>query len=234
MSCFAATSALITGLTLASTQPVVIATDAPFPQYTFVDAAGTITGFERDVMDEVCSRAALSCSWVDTTFDQLIPGVIAGDYDVAIGGVAVTPERRALVDFTISYHGSDDTEWFIGRPGAPLPDAATNAVQAGTVHDGFLRNAGYRTLSFSTEAEVFAALERGEADLAFGPFEGRDDIAALIADKGYDYLYSEVIADEGVAMAVCKGSDLLDSVNAALAAMQADGTLAALEARWFY
>lgn len=234
MSCFAATSALITGLTLASTQPVVIATDAPFPQYTFVDAAGTITGFERDVMDEVCSRAALSCSWVDTTFDQLIPGVIAGDYDVAIGGVAVTPERRALVDFTISYHGSDDTEWFIGRPGAPLPDAATSAVQAGTVHDGFLRNAGYRTLSFSTEAEVFAALERGEADLAFGPFEGRDDIAALIASKGYDYLYSEVIADEGVAMAVCKGSDLLDSVNAALAAMQADGTLAALEARWFY
>ena len=234
MSCLATISALVTGLTLAAGEPVVIATDAPFPQYTFVDAAGTITGYERDVMDEVCSRAALRCSWVDTTFDQLIPGVMAGTYDIAIGGVAVTPERRKLVDFTTSYHGSDDTEWFIGRPGAPTPDAAMTAVQAGTVHNQFLAQAAHRHISFSTEAEVFAALASGQADLAFGPFEGRDDIAALIAAQGYDYLYSEVIPDEGVAMAVCKGSDLLGSLNTALAAMRADGTLDRLEARWFY
>ena len=234
MSCLGAISALVTGLTLASSEPVIVATDAPFPAYTYVDSAGGITGYERDVMDQVCIRAALSCSWVDTTFDQLIPGVISGEYDVIIGGIAVTPERRKLVDFTTSYHAADDTEWYVGRPGAPAPDAAMIAVQAGTVHDHFLRMTGLRSISFPTEAEVFAALASGQADLAFGPFEGRPDLDALIAAEGYDYLYSEKIPDEGVAMAVCNGSDLLDRLDTALAAMRADGTLDTLETRWFY
>lgn len=233
MSCAAVVSALVTGLTLASTQPVIVATDAPFPVYTYVDDAGIITGYERDLMDQVCARAALTCTWVDTTFDKLIPGVISGEFDVAIGGVAVTPERRKVVDFTTSYRTSDDTEWFIGRPGAPPPATAMTAVQAGTVHDQFLRKAGNRHISFSTEAEVLAALANGQADLAFGPFEGRTDIEAVIADKGYEYLYSASIPDEGVAMVVCKGSDLLETLNSTLAAMRTDGTLDLLETRWF-
>jgi polar amino acid transport system substrate-binding protein len=221
VSCIGTISALVTGLTLASSQPVIVATDAPFPQYTFIDQAGTITGYERDLMDEVCTRAKLDCSWVDTTFDQLIPGVMSGQFDVIIGGIAITDERRRLVDFTASYHATDDTEWYIGRPGAPDPDTAMIAVQAGTVHDSFLRGSGRRQLAFSTEDEVFAALADGRADLAFGAFEARDDLADLLAANGYDYLYSDEIPDDGIGMAVCKGNGpLLDSLNAALDGMR--------------
>jgi polar amino acid transport system substrate-binding protein len=43
-----------------------------------------------------------------------------------------------------------------------------------------------------------------------------------------------MIPDDGIAMAVCRGNtELLDSLNAALDAMRTDGTLAALEDRWF-
>lgn len=234
MPCVGAISALLTGLTLAAAEPIVVATDAPFPAYSYVDATGTITGYERDVMDQVCARNALRCTWVDTTFERLIPGVMAGEFDVALGGMAVTDDRRKQVDFTQAYHTTDDTEWYIGRPDAPAPDRAMIAVQSGTVQHAHLQKNGYRFVSFPTEAEVLATLSEGAADLAFGPFESRDDIARIMTAQGYEFLYSDSLPDDGVAMAVCKGNtDLLASLNTALDAMRADGTLDTLETRWF-
>jgi polar amino acid transport system substrate-binding protein len=234
MACTGAIASTIAGLFLASAEPVVIGTDAPFPQYTYVDAAGVITGFERDVMDQVCTRAALTCEWELANFDQLIPGVASGRFDVVLGGIAVTEERRKLVDFTEPYHGTDPTEWYIGRPGAPEPPKAMVAVQSGTVQEAHLRAMGYDHIAFSTEPEVLQQLVDGKVDLALGPFETREDIRAFIAANGFDYLYSETILDDGVGMAVCKGNtDLLDTLNAALDTMRRDGTLASLETRWF-
>jgi len=234
MSCFGTVAALATGLTLAAAEPVVIGTDAPFPSYTYLDAAGTITGFERDLMDEVCVRAVLDCSWTLANFDQLIPGVMAGEFDVVLGGMAVTEERRRLVDFTVTYHQTDPEEWYIGRPGAPGPAKALTAVQSGTVHEAHLRDHSYRYLSFATEPEVLEALRLGQAELALGPFQTRDDIADFAAQHGFEFLYSDLLLDDGVGMAVCQGNQaLLGKLNAALTAMLADGTIAAIERRWF-
>jgi len=234
MPCVGALAAAVTWLVLASSGPITIGTDAPFPEYTHVDASGVITGYERDLMDEVCTRAALRCDWELANFDQLIPGVMSGRFDVVLGGMAVTDERRALVDFTQSYHGTDPEEWYIGPPGAPAPSAALVGVQAGTVHEAHLRRMGYRSSVFATEPQVLEALALGQVELALGPFQTRPDIQAFLAAKGMDHLYSEMIPDDGVAMAVCKGNtDLLDTLNGALDAMRRDGTLASLEARWF-
>ncbi len=234
MVCAGIIAGLATGVILASVQPVVIGTDAPFPAYTFLDSAGTITGFERDVMDQVCARSGLDCTWKLANFDRLLPGVMAGEFDVAIGGIAVTDARRRLVDFTDPYHSTDPEEWYIGRPGAPEPAQSLIAVQSGTVHEAHLRDLGLRHLSFATEAEVLAALTAGTADLALGPFQRRDDVAQVMTANGLDFLYADLIPDDGVGMAVCKGNvGLLDSLNAALNDMRADGTLSAIETRWF-
>ncbi len=233
-ACIGTVAGLVSGLVLAASEPVRVATDAPFPAYTYVDEAGTITGFERDLMDEVCRRAILTCTWTQANFDQLIPGVMAGDYDVVLGGIAITPERRDMVDFTRAYHGTDPEEWYIGRPGAPEPPAALTAVQSGTMQESHLRHMGYRHLAFPTEPEVLAALLSGKADLALGPFETRQEIRDFIAANGLDFLYSELIPDDGVAMAVCKGNTaLLTTLNTALDSIRDDGTLASLENRWF-
>ncbi|OYW59634.1 MAG: hypothetical protein B7Z31_05435 [Rhodobacterales bacterium 12-65-15] len=234
MGCAGAIAAVATGLTLAASEPVVIGTDAPFPAYTHVDAAGVITGFERDLMDEVCTRAVLDCRWTLANFDQLIPGVMAGEFDIVLGGMAVTEDRRRLVDFTLTYHQTDPKEWYIGRPGAPEPAQALTAVQSGTVHEAHLSDQGYRHLSFSTEPEVLEALRLGQVDLALGPFQTRSDIADFVRAQGLEFLYSDLLLDDGVGMAVCKGNtDLLTKLNAALAAMLADGTIATMERRWF-
>lgn len=234
MPCLGTIAGVVTGLVLASSEPVVIGTDAPFPAYTYVDEAGVITGYERDVMDGICTRAGLVCSWERVNFEELIPGVMSGRFDVVLGGMAVTPERQQKVDFTQTYHTTDPEEWYIGRPGAPDPATALVAVQSGTVHEDHLRKMGYRYIAFPTEPEVLNVLVAGKVDLALGPFQTRDDIHSFVTANGLDYLYSENLPDDGVAMAVCKGNDaVLDMLNAGLDAMRADGTLETLETRWF-
>lgn len=234
MACAGSLAGAVAGLVLAASEPVTIGTDAPFPAYVDLAPTGEVIGFEADIIAEVCTRAALTCDWELANFDELIPGVMQGRFDVVLGGMAVTEERRRLVDFTHAYYQTEPQDWYIGRPGAPLPPQALTAVQSGTVHASHLRMLGHNHVVLPTEAEVLSALAEGRVDLALGPFELRPEIADFVAAKGLDFLYTELIPDDGVAMAVCKGnSDLLDSLNAALDAMHTDGTLAALESRWF-
>ena len=234
MTCAGTIAGMMTGLVLASSQPVVIGTEAPFPAYTYVDESGVISGFERDIMDQICQRRALDCTWELANFDELIPGVMSGRFDIVLGGMAVTDDRRRLVDFTQSYSNSDSEEWYIGRPGSAPPAAALIGVQSGTVHEDHVRRMGYDYKSFPTEPQVLSALVAGTVELALGPYSTRLDIQDFADTNGLDFLYSDIIPDDGVAMAVCQGNtDLLDSLNAALDAMRADGTLETLESRWF-
>jgi polar amino acid transport system substrate-binding protein len=235
MACAGTIAGIVAGLVLASTEPVVIATDAkPYETYTFVNEAGEIVGFERDLMDEICTRAGLVCSWQSANFDQLIPGVMSGEFDVAIGGIAVTDERRRLVDFTHYYFDDEDESWYVGRPGAPEPAQAMVSVQSGTMHESHLRKMGYRYISFPTEPEVLDALARNDVDLALGAFSDPSDMEDFLVSNGMEYSYYELIPHDGQAIVVCQGNtELLDSLNTALDAIVADGTFATFETRWF-
>lgn len=234
MACAGTIAGLVTGLFLAATEPVVIGTEAPFPPYSYLDEAGTLTGFDRDLMDEICLRAALNCSWQLANFDELIPGVMSGEFDIIIGGIAITEERQHLVDFSTPYDQSTPEEWYLGYPDAPPPEAAQISVQSGTVHEAYLRDHGLTYTAYATEPEALEALVNGAADLALGPFESREDIQGFVDAMGLDYLYSVNIPDHGIGMAVCKGNDdLLDRLNAALDAMSRDGTLDEINSRWF-
>lgn len=232
MACTGAIAALVSAVTLVSAETVVIGTEVPFPPYTSYDAEGEIVGFERDIGDEVCRRAGLACSWQAAQFDTLLPGVQSGLYDIAMAGIAITPERLKIVDFSVPYENGEDTTWFLGRPGAPEPDRARVGVQSGTIFEDHLRATGRSFARFGTEDEMLDALVAGRVDLAFGAFTG-NRAGRLVAEAGFDWLWSEEVPDLGLAMAVCKGNDaLLQRVDAALTGMLSDGTIDEIAARW--
>jgi polar amino acid transport system substrate-binding protein len=175
MPCIGTVAGLVAGLVLAASEPVVIATDAPFPAYTYLDDDGTITGFERDLMDEICARALLALRWTDVHFDQLIPGVMAGRLDVVLGGIAVTPERRDLVDFTLPT--SNRSRRMVHRPPRRARSrSALIAVQSGTMHEAHLREMGYRHRAFRPNPRCWPHWSRARSTWRLGPFETREDI----------------------------------------------------------
>jgi polar amino acid transport system substrate-binding protein len=233
MTCIGSIAAVVGMVTLASAGTTTIGTTADFPPYTSLDAAGQMVGLDRDIGDELCRRLTLQCTWVVTEFDQLIPGVMAGEYDFVIAGMASSAEREQLVNFTRDYSVTGGDDDFVGLPGAPAPDQALIGVQSGTIHERHLEKTGRRIRVYATQTATIAALGAGEVDLIFGAF-GSDVIRRQFDAAGYAYLHSESPGLDGPAIAVCKGrGDLLEKLDATLAAMQADGTLDVFNTRWF-
>ena len=234
MVCSATIVASLVALTLTSggPAPVTLGT-AAFAPYVYVGDDGEISGFDRDLGDEVCAQAHLDCTWQVAPFDQLLPGVMQGRFDLAIGGIARTPERATKVDFSDPYTDTDDQEAFYGRPGAPGLETALIGVESGTMQEDYLRATGRNFVSFASNDAMVAALIAGQTDLAVG-MPGSDDMDQMLLDNGIEWLFSANVPDQGTGIALCKGNKpLQDQVNAALAAMVADGTIDRLSADWF-
>ena len=79
-----ACTALLAGfapLGAALAREVRIGTEGAFPPYTFEDRAGVLRGFDIDLGEEICRRAALRCEWVVNDWETILPGLLAGKYD---------------------------------------------------------------------------------------------------------------------------------------------------------
>jgi ABC-type amino acid transport substrate-binding protein len=231
--CPTAVTAMLIAATTGAKEPVTIATEGTFTPYVVVAPDGSVTGFEKEVADEVCLRAALDCDWTFVRFDELLPGLISGAHDIAIGGLAVTDERLAVVDFSQSYIESDDVTPYLGLPAAPPPETARVGVQSGTIYESHLLKLGRSVVAFVTSDEQAEALISGEVDLILGPLDPATEMR-LTNELGMVYHGAETVPDLGTAMAICKGNtELKDRIDTALQAMRTDGTLDAITDRWF-
>ncbi len=67
-------------------QTVRLGTEGAYPPYNFINDAGEVDGFERELGDELCKRAGLTCEWVTNDWDSIIPNLQSGNYDVIIAG----------------------------------------------------------------------------------------------------------------------------------------------------
>lgn len=232
MTCLGSIAAIFGAFTLVSADTTVIGTTGDFPPFTQLDPAGQVIGLDPDIGNELCRRTNLTCSFVVTEFDQLIPGVMAGEFDFVMGGMASSDEREQLVDFTTDYQTSEGVDDFVGRSGAPGPDQALIGVQSGTIHERHLAKTGRRYQTYPTQTATIAALQAGTVDLIFGSFSATRTTDQLLA-AGFEYLHAEAAGSDGPAIAVCKGNTaLLERLDTALQQMIDDGTIDTFAARW--
>ena len=74
-----------------------------YPPWTISDAAGTITGFEIDLIHELCRRMGAKCEIVTVDWEKVYDELDASKYDAYIGCMTVTPERSKRVTFSQPY-----------------------------------------------------------------------------------------------------------------------------------
>ena len=80
--------ALTAGVAMADT--VRLGTEGAYPPYNFINDKGEVDGFERELGDELCKRAELTCEWVTNDWDSIIPNLTSGNYDAIIAGMSIT------------------------------------------------------------------------------------------------------------------------------------------------
>jgi len=84
---------------------LVVSTDPAYPPQSFLnEATGDYEGFDIDVATEIASRLGVEVEFTDPTFDAVVAGSWGGRWDVSVGSVTVTEERRSVLDFTRPYY----------------------------------------------------------------------------------------------------------------------------------
>ena len=64
---------------------------------------GELIGFEIDVAKKVAEDMGVKIEFVPTAWSGIIPALIAGKFDVIIGGMSVKPQRNLTINFTAPY-----------------------------------------------------------------------------------------------------------------------------------
>ncbi|MBU1247508.1 MAG: transporter substrate-binding domain-containing protein [Proteobacteria bacterium] len=68
--------------------------------------SGELIGFEIDVAKKLADDMGVAIQFVPTKWDNIIPALMSGKFDVIIGGMGITAERNLKVNFTIPYEFS--------------------------------------------------------------------------------------------------------------------------------
>ena len=74
-----------------------------FVPWAMRSKTGELVGFEIDVATKLAADMEVEVEFVPTAWSGIIPALIAGKFDVIIGGMSITPQRNLTVNFTIPY-----------------------------------------------------------------------------------------------------------------------------------
>ncbi|WP_099826229.1 transporter substrate-binding domain-containing protein [Oceaniglobus indicus] len=74
-----------------------------FVPWAMRDLNGELVGFEIDVGRALAEDMGVDVEFVPTSWDGVIPALVAGNFDVIISGMSITAERNLTVNFTNPY-----------------------------------------------------------------------------------------------------------------------------------
>lgn len=238
--------ALATELPDLGGKTVVVVTENAYPPLQFVDPkTGEQIGWEYDAMNEIARRLNFKVEYQNTSWDAMIQAVSDNQYNIGMTGITIKDDRKEKVDFSDPYMRSqqfmlvraDENRFTDAKSFAALKDGLI-AAQPGTspfytavyeILDGNEQNP--RIKLFETFGATVQALQAGDVDLVL-----TDSVAAkgyVDSSGGKLKVVGEPLGTEDFGFIFPKGSDLVAPVNAAIAALKADGTLDALNKKWF-
>lgn len=222
---------------------LTIATGEPaYYPWIIDDSPETGNGFEGAVAYAVAKQLGFTNDevvWVRTTFDSAVtPG--EKNFDFNLQQFSITAERSTAVDFSSPYYTAPQAivsfkgSKIEGKTSiAELKDAKLGAAVGTTSLDAIQNQIGIKPEVFNDNAAGVSALKNGQID-------------GLVVDLPTAFYLSGVEVTDGLivgqlpssgsgdqfGLLMSKGSALTSCVSAAVDAITADGTLAAITDKW--
>lgn len=231
----------------AATQRHLIVASNPYPPYIYEGEDGNLTGFDVAVLEALFERLGRGYRIKMMAFDALIIALKQGKVDMTIGGMEITPPRRAQIEMLAYYVEPTATQTLFFWNKVP-----NGIVSLDDLFKKYKRPV-ITTLSGSTQ-ENYLRGEYPEARIKpFGDIDhivldvryGKSDVGLLDSSTMHKLAQrhprlKRVVVDLpaahrslGLGIGIAKGNaELRDAVAAALEELEADGTLAALAATW--
>ena len=217
---------------------ITFGTAADYPPFEFYNSNYELDGFDIALAKALAEQMGVEVEFKDFAFDGLLGSLQVGAIDAAISAISVTPDRQQVVDFTNLY--------YIGNSSAIAGTTFTETLRAATDFTGLKVGAERGTtyqiwaqdtlvdggivaqedlLTYSTPSEIIRDLRNGTIDV--GLMGGLTAELAVKRNPGLQ-IVGESFNQQQFAIAVRKGSDLIEPLNQALIALQSNGTFGAL------
>ncbi|RQS09914.1 ABC transporter substrate-binding protein [Burkholderia sp. Bp9002] len=224
-----------------------LAVDPTYPPLEYKLPDGTLAGFGIDITNALCAELRARCVWVESSFDGMIPGLIARKFDVIASSMTITPKRMQQIAFTNRI--SNAPARLVVRKGAPLLPSAESlkgkrvGVEQGSAQADYAianwQRAGVQIVSYPNQDQVYADLVSGRLDAAFQASIAASD-GFLKKPQGKDFTFAGDAIDDpkyfgqGDGLGLRKqDADLREAFNRALATILANGTYARINRKYF-
>ncbi|RQR66891.1 ABC transporter substrate-binding protein [Burkholderia sp. Bp9126] len=224
-----------------------LAVDPTYPPLEYKLPDGTLAGFGIDITNALCAELRARCVWVESSFDGMIPGLLARKFDVIASSMTITPKRMQQIAFTNRI--SNAPARLVVRKGAPLLPSAESlkgkrvGVEQGSAQADYAianwQRAGVQIVSYPNQDQVYVDLVSGRLDAAFQASIAASD-GFLKKPQGKDFMFAGDAIDDpkyfgqGDGLGLRKqDADLREAFNRALATILANGTYARINRKYF-
>jgi polar amino acid transport system substrate-binding protein len=213
-----------------------------FVPWAMKDKTGTFIGFEIDVARRLAKDMGVDVEFVPTSWDGIIPALLAGKFDLLIGGMSIRPDRAVKVNFTIPYY-STGMSIVAHKKNAPgltaLEDfdskditiAARKGTTAAKAAKKYMPNARMKLVNKEPQAVQELLNGRADAFVSMAPLPAQEAI------KHPNKLYmpfEEPFTNEPNGIAVRKGDiDILNFLDSWIRVVRAEGWIQERQYYWF-
>ncbi len=212
---------------------LIVATEAGFPPFEYVDDNGEIVGVDIDIAQAIADKLGKELVIKNMSFDGALVEVADGRVDMVAAGVSVTDERKESMDFSVPYFESYQVMVVNAKSPAFKESTLENikgkiiTAQQGSVGDVWVtdKTEAAEVRRFNEIAVAASEVELGKADALI-----LDNVVAheLVANNQDKLMIAdgEPISIESTAIALPKGSDeLKEVVNEVITELKENGQI---------
>ncbi len=194
-----------------------------------------LIGFELDIANALAKHMGIKARHIQNQWDGLIAGLARNDYDVAINGLEITPDREEEVNFSIPYYATYEqivvrSKDYLLTKFSDLRGKCVGALKGSLAERILQEKAEFNVKSYEGEVVAFEDLKNGRlsAVLVDAP------IALYYASWNKDLKLIGEPVGEVLYGIVNKKSDttLSKQMNLALKALIKSGELHEILAKW--
>lgn len=227
---------------------ITILTSSGYHPFEMVDEAGELIGFDIEFGVAIAKELGKDVEWVDMDFGGIIAALNANQGDMAIAAISPDPKRDVL--FSKSYYtGAEESPFFVlttktsGITSSADIANRTVGVQIGTVQEQIINQ-------LKDQFNLNVDQRPSVTQMAMDVDSGRLDLMVVEGPTAKEYvkefesfyafeltnetIQAYLIEVDGISIALPKDSQLLDQVNAAIDALETNGTLQQLIDKWFH
>ncbi|MEO6350152.1 MAG: transporter substrate-binding domain-containing protein [Candidatus Limnocylindrales bacterium] len=233
---------------------IKVVTDPAYPPQSEQLPDGTLEGFDIDVANEIARRLGVTAQFEPTTnFDLVQGGGWAGRWDISVGSVTVTEERKANLDFTQPYYFTPAQMGVVTDSGITSLDGLagkTICTGSGTTYQFWIQGTlalgdgsalapvpqGAQVTTFDTDTQCADAIKSGRRDFQAW-LTASETLVAAIGEGAPFTVVGAPVFYEPLAVAIDKKNAtharLMTELDRIVAEMHTDGTLSNLSKKWY-